>query len=144
MVSSGQRLHTVEIESMESLEAIKLAAIAAVGQASTPQELEQLRVEYLGKKGALTGLLKTLGGLSAEERPQAGALINTVKQEISGVLNERRAGLEQAALQQKLEAWDHPRDHPGKYLYYAGTFLAVSSQPLQIAQRDFGMSFMCV
>lgn len=104
MVSSGQRLHTVEMESMESLEAIKSAAIAAVAQASTPQELEQLRVEYLGKKGALTGLLKTLGGLSAEERPKAGALINAVKQELSGVLNERRAGLEQAALQQKIEA----------------------------------------
>jgi phenylalanyl-tRNA synthetase alpha chain len=94
MVSSGQRLHTVEMESMESLEAIKSAAIAAVAQASTPQELEQLRVEYLGKKGALTGLLKTLGGLSAEERPKAGALINAVKQELSAVLNERRTGLE--------------------------------------------------
>ena len=104
MVRTGRRLHTVEIESMESLEAIKSAAIVAVGQASTPQELEQLRVEYLGKKGALTALLKTLGGLSAEERPKAGALINAVKKELSEVLNARKAQLEQAVLQQKLEA----------------------------------------
>jgi hypothetical protein len=42
---------------------------------------------------------------------------------------------------------DHPRDHPGRYLYYAGTFwLYASSKPLQIAiaQRDFGVRFMCV
>ena len=45
---------------MESLEALKTAAIEAVQAASSPAELEQLRVDYLGKKGQLTGLLKNL------------------------------------------------------------------------------------
>ena len=44
----------------------------------------------------------------------------------------------------RVSSLDHPRDQAGKYLYYAGTFLAVSSKPLQIAQRDFSGRFMCV
>ena len=69
---------------MQSLEDIKAEAAAAIDAAADIASLEELRVSYLGKKGALTGLLKGLGQLSAEERPKAGAEINAVKQ----VLNE--------------------------------------------------------
>lgn len=89
---------------MESLEALKTAAIEAVQAASSPAELEQLRVDYLGKKGQLTGLLKNLGTLSPEDRPKAGALINEVKQELTGLLNARKDDLEQQALAEKLAA----------------------------------------
>ena len=89
---------------MESLEALKTAAIEAVQAASSPAELEQLRVDYLGKKGQLTGLLKNLGTLSPEDRPKAGALINEVKQELTGLLNARKDDLEQQALSEKLAA----------------------------------------
>ena len=89
---------------MESLEALKTAAIEAAQAASSPAELEQLRVDYLGKKGQLTGLLKNLGTLSPEDRPKAGALINEVKQELTGLLNARKDDLEQQALAEKLAA----------------------------------------
>ena len=89
---------------MESLEALKSAATEAVAVAATPSELEQLRVDFLGKKGSLTGLLKTLGGLSAEERPKAGALINAAKQELTELINERRRALEASALAEQLNA----------------------------------------
>lgn len=89
---------------MESLEALKTAAIEAVQAAGSPAELEQLRVDYLGKKGQLTSLLKNLGTLSPEDRPKAGALINEVKQELAGVLNARKDDLEQQALAEKLAA----------------------------------------
>ncbi|MEK9808121.1 MAG: phenylalanine--tRNA ligase subunit alpha, partial [Halieaceae bacterium] len=69
-----------------------------------PAELEQLRVDYLGKKGQLTGLLKNLGTLSPEDRPKAGALINEVKQELTSLLNARKDDLEQQALAEKLAA----------------------------------------
>ncbi len=72
--------------------------------ASSPAELEQLRVDYLGKKGQLTGILKNLGTLSPEDRPKAGALINEVKQELTGLLNARKDDLEQQALAEKLAA----------------------------------------
>jgi len=89
---------------MESLEILKTAATEAVRAASSPAELEQLRVDYLGKKGQLTGILKNLGTLSPEDRPKAGALINEVKQELTSLLNARKDDLEQQALAEKLAA----------------------------------------
>jgi len=89
---------------MESLEALKNEAVHLITDAADSAALEQLRVDYLGKKGKLTGLLKKLGNLSPEERPAAGALINEVKQELSGLINSRKSTLEQAALAARLEA----------------------------------------
>ena len=89
---------------MESLEALKNEAVHLITDAPDSAALEQLRVDYLGKKGKLTGLLKKLGNLSPEERPAAGALINEVKQELSGLINSRKSTLEQAALAARLEA----------------------------------------
>ena len=75
---------------MQELEQIldeALKQFAAIDQAA---ELEQVKARYLGKEGSLTGLLKGLGKLSAEERPAAGARINQVKQQIEAALQARR------------------------------------------------------
>ena len=87
---------------MQSLENIKAEAVVAIEAASDIAALEELRVSYLGKKGALTGLLKNLGQLSAEERPKAGAEINAVKQQLNDQLNARKASLHGAALAAQL------------------------------------------
>ena len=87
---------------MQSLENIKAEAVVAIEAASDIAALEELRVSYLGKKGALTGLLKNLGELSAEERPKAGAEINAVKQQLNEQLNARKASLQGAALAAQL------------------------------------------
>ena len=87
---------------MQSLENIKAEALVAIEAASDIAALEELRVGYLGKKGALTGLLKNLGQLSAEERPKAGAEINAVKQQLNEQLNARKASLQSAALAAQL------------------------------------------
>ncbi|MCH1445017.1 MAG: phenylalanine--tRNA ligase subunit alpha [Luminiphilus sp.] len=87
---------------MQSLENIKAEAIVAIEAASDIAALEELRVSYLGKKGALTSLLKNLGQLSAEERPKAGAEINAVKQQLSDQLNTRKESLQGAALAAQL------------------------------------------
>ena len=87
---------------MQSLENIKAEALVAIEAASNIAALEELRVSYLGKKGALTGLLKNLGQLSAEERPKAGAEINAVKQQLNEQLNARKASLQGAALAAQL------------------------------------------
>ena len=87
---------------MQSLENIKAEAVVAIEAASDITALEELRVSYLGKKGALTGLLKNLGQLSAEERPKAGAEINAVKQQLNDQLNARKASLQGAALAAQL------------------------------------------
>ncbi|WP_212631841.1 phenylalanine--tRNA ligase subunit alpha [Pseudomonas sp. KB-10] len=87
---------------MENLDALVSQALEAVQQSEDVNALEQLRVQYLGKKGELTALMQTLGKLSAEERPKAGALINTAKNQVQDALNARKSVLEQALLAEKL------------------------------------------
>ena len=87
---------------MENLEPLANEAKAAIAAAENGAALEQLRVDYLGKKGQITALLKGLGQLPAEERPQAGAQINVVKQELQELIGARKTELESAAVEAKL------------------------------------------
>jgi phenylalanyl-tRNA synthetase alpha chain len=87
---------------MEDLEPIANEAKTAIGNAEETAALEQLRVEYLGKKGKVTSLLKGLGKLSAEERPAAGAKINVVKQELQDLIAQRKETLEASRVAQQL------------------------------------------
>jgi len=82
---------------MDNLEELAGEARAAIEAAGDGAALEQLRVDYLGKKGRVTALLKGLGKLSAEERPAAGARINEVKESLQGLIAERKAALDAAA-----------------------------------------------
>jgi len=87
---------------MENLELLASEAQQAIDRADGLTALDQVRVEFLGKKGKVTGLLKGLGKLSAEERPAAGARINEVKQQLQAQINARRDSLENADLEAQL------------------------------------------
>ena len=87
---------------MQALDELKVEATAAIEAAIDAASLEKLRVEWLGKKGRVTDLLKGLGQLSAEERPKAGAEINAVKQLLNAMISERRDTLQQAAIAEQL------------------------------------------
>ncbi|MFT4824992.1 MAG: phenylalanyl-tRNA synthetase alpha chain [Halioglobus sp.] len=87
---------------MENLDALAQEVKAAISNAEDGARLEQLRVDYLGKKGQITALLKGLGKLSAEERPAAGAQINVVKQELQEAIGARKTILESAVVNAKL------------------------------------------
>lgn len=87
---------------MENLEELKRSALAEVDTADNLQQLDDIRVNYLGKKGSITGLLKTLGKLSAEERPKAGALINEVKGRVQEAINGKKTHLQEAAIAKQL------------------------------------------
>jgi phenylalanyl-tRNA synthetase alpha chain len=91
--------------------------------------LDQVRVHYLGKKGALTGLLKQLGTLSAEERPKAGAEINQAKQQFSERLAERKDELARVAMNARLESESIDVTLPGRGQHPGG--LHPVSQTLQ-------------
>jgi phenylalanyl-tRNA synthetase alpha chain len=77
-------------------------------------ELEALKVELFGKKGAITAQLKSLGALAPDERKAAGARINAVRDEIGAVLEARRLELERAELEQKLAAGRIDVTQPGR------------------------------
>ena len=65
-----------------------------INAADNLDALDQVRVDYLGKKGELTSLLKTLGKLPADERKTAGQDINNAKREVQQVLEQRKQTLE--------------------------------------------------
>jgi len=87
---------------MENLGQLVQQAIAEVERADTVAGLDRVRVDYLGKKGQITALLKSLGKLDAAERPAAGAKINEAKEQVSVRLLSKKDQLESAALEQKL------------------------------------------
>lgn len=72
--------------------------------AASPDAVEELRVRYLGKKGELTDILRSMGSLSAEERPAVGELANRVRSKISEALNEKKESFERVLRQKKLES----------------------------------------
>ncbi|MCL5041273.1 MAG: phenylalanine--tRNA ligase subunit alpha [Gammaproteobacteria bacterium] len=89
---------------MENLDALVAQALEAVQQAADVPALEQIRVQYLGKKGELTQVMKTLGNIPAEERPKVGAMVNAAKEQVSSELNARKSAMEAAALNARLAA----------------------------------------
>ena len=83
---------------MSHLAELVASAKAAINEASDVAALDNVRVEYLGKKGHLTLQMTTLRELPPEERPAAGAVINEAKEQVQQALNARKAELEGAAL----------------------------------------------
>ena len=88
----------------EQLAKIRSEALAAFAAAPDSAALDALRVQYLGKKGELTGVLKMMGKLSAEERPAMGQLANEVRAALETAIEETSAKLAEAALEQQLKA----------------------------------------
>lgn len=88
----------------EKLNAIRERAKQELTAAVSREELDALRVKFLGKKGELTAILKQMGGLSAEERPKMGQLANEVRQSIEGMLGDKVQELKAKALQREIES----------------------------------------
>jgi phenylalanyl-tRNA synthetase alpha chain len=83
---------------MNELEDLSETASQAISNAESLAILDEVRVEFLGKKGKITGLLKGLGKLPSAERPKAGAIINEAKEQLQTLINGRKISLENAAL----------------------------------------------
>lgn len=105
---------------MTELEQLSEQAKSAIAQARELDTLEHLRVEYLGKKGRITALLKNLGQLSAADRPAAGARINEVKQALQALINAHKQHLEDRALGAQLAAQALDVTLPGRSVDVGG------------------------
>jgi phenylalanyl-tRNA synthetase alpha chain len=117
MVGNGHRLLFVPMTSpleseLQTLQQTAQTAIAAVTDLTT---LEQLRVQYLGKKGELSLILRGMGKLGADERPRLGAIANEVKEALQAQLDQRKQALQQAEIQAKLAAETLDVTMPGVY-----------------------------
>lgn len=88
----------------DKLEAMKSVALAEIAAADDLEQLNDIRVKYLGKKGELTGILRGMGALSAEERPVIGKLANDVREGIEQELEQRTADLKETGKSERLKA----------------------------------------
>ncbi|AWB67463.1 phenylalanine--tRNA ligase subunit alpha [Saccharobesus litoralis] len=85
-----------------NLDAIVASAKQAVESADDLAVLDDIRVQYLGKKGELTLQMRELGKLPPEEKPKAGQAINQAKQAVQGLINDKKSAMQQAELNAKL------------------------------------------
>ncbi len=86
----------------QQLAEMEAAATAAFAAARTAGDLEALHVEYLGKKGQLTVILRGIGALPAEDRPKVGAIANEVRERVERVFAKAQAAVREAALEARL------------------------------------------
>lgn len=105
---------------MQQLEDILSSALSAIEEASSVLLLDEVRVKFLGKKGELTALLQSLGKLPHEERKEAGANINKIKQAVQQALNEKKDALDAAELEAKLAAEKIDVTLPGRRIDNGG------------------------
>ena len=86
----------------EKLQALKEQALRDLETVASLEVLKNLKVQYLGKKGSLTEILRGMGALSAEERPKIGQIVNELRTELEGKIEEYTKVLEDKALADKL------------------------------------------
>jgi len=100
----------------QRLEALREEAITALKSIEHGNALQDLRVKYLGKKGALTEILRGMGGLSAEERPVIGQVVNEVRAAIEELLDAKQAQFQQEATNKRLREETIDVSLPGRAL----------------------------
>ena len=88
----------------EKLEEISQKSKERISKITNSQELNELKVKVLGKKGELTEILRGMGQIAAEQRPIIGSMINNVRNEIEELISEKEAEFKKKELQEKLEA----------------------------------------
>src|SRR5579884_514511 len=127
------------MEIIERLEALRERALAALAVAASTEELERWRVEYLGRRGALTEVLRSLGSLPPAERPAAGQAANALKTLLESALAKRTEELKAAELAATLERERVDVTLPGRPAALGGLHLTtlVVEQILDIF-RDLG------
>ena len=98
----------------ENLEKIKSESIIEIDRIESIQQLEEVRIKYLGKKGKLTQLLRGMGQLSSEERPIIGQLANEIRDRINEKIEETAYCLKRKDLEKKLRSEFIDVTMPGK------------------------------
>lgn len=98
----------------EQLQKIKEQAAEEIRACTDIKQIDDIRVRILGKKGELTGILKQMGGLSAEERPVIGQLANEIRENLEKAIQEKLAQLKSAGTELRLRKETVDVTMPGK------------------------------
>lgn len=104
----------------DKLKQIHQSALGLIAKADSLAELENLRIQLLGKKGELTSILKQMGGLDPDARREVGALANTTREAVSDALESRKSFLQTEEMKQKLLNEKIDVSAPGKAVRLGG------------------------
>lgn len=126
----------MDLESFSAqLDDLRARALAAVRKADDPAELDSVESSYLGRKGELRELLGGIGQLPGPDRPKVGAIANPIREELEAAIAERRARLEEIALDVRLAREKTDVTLPGRALPRG------SLHPLIETQREIARIF---
>ncbi len=123
---------------LDRLKALEASALSQIKNATGVQSIESLRIQYLGRKGELTSILRDMGSLSSEERPKIGKLANELKNRIEKAFDESLARLAGGASDKKTKSIDYTL--PGRR-GYTGRVHPVTRVYRQIVDIFLGMGF---
>ena len=101
----------------QQIKELRLRAGDAIKNSATLKELDEVRVKFLGKKGELTGLLRGMNKLSAEERPLVGKIVNEARSELETLIAEKNSELKASELQAKLASEKIDVTLPGRRVH---------------------------
>lgn len=128
---------------MQGLDDILQQAESAIRSAKGLKELDQCRVQYLGKKGQLTDILKSLGQLPPEQRPAAGQKINSAKEKIQLLIEERDFELKKMEVAQQLAADTVDVTLSGRAIHF-GTIHPITKTFDDLRRIFTQMGFVCL
>ena len=98
----------------EEIAKLKETSIEEIKRCDKQEELNNLKIKYLGKKGELTKILRTMGSLSPEERPAVGSLVNEIRDELNNLIEEKEKEFKKQELLRKLETENIDVTEPSK------------------------------
>ncbi len=125
---------------LEMVEKFAAEAPVRIEQAANLDGLEELRLEYLGRKGRLTSILQGVKGAPAEERPLIGKQANLLKNKLAGLIEERKQELESQRAQSELEGGRIDVTLPGSRRW-AGSIHPLNQVHERVNEIFFGMGF---
>lgn len=125
----------------ESLEQMRNEVIVKIKEAKEVKEIEDIRVEFLGKKGKITEVLKGLKDLSIEEKKEVGALANKIKAELENKIEESLTDLENKTILEAMKKENFDITYPG-YEFSKGSLHPVTMVQREAEEIFKGMGFM--
>ncbi len=115
---------------MQNFDELKQQITAAFEAASTLDELNELRIEYLGKKGQIAGLMKQMKSVPKEEKPAFGQAVNVLKTEATALFDAKKEALEAKALEERLASEKIDLSLPGRKPAFANL------NPLHLVEQE--------
>ena len=124
----------------DELVELRAKTLQAIGDASSSEQIEQVRIGVLGKSGQLTGYLRSMGSIAKEERAEVGKTLNVIKQEIEAALKERKSALAASELEEKMQEGAVDISLPGR-CQQMGTRHLISGIVDEISEIFLGIGY---